>query len=107
MVKLLPVDLAGLVNSTQAQVAENQFLFEPDTAELLEYILVHSVEAKIYQALLETKASEHSARMIAMQNATDNAKELIDDLQLTFNQTRQEAITKELLEITTAGAALE
>lgn len=84
-----------------------EFLFEPNLAELLDFIVTHYVQVKIYQALLETKASEHSARMIAMQNATDNAKELVEDLTLSYNQTRQEGITNELLEITSAQAALE
>jgi F-type H+-transporting ATPase subunit gamma len=84
-----------------------EFLFEPNVDELLDFVLVHHIETQIYQALLETKASEHSARMMAMQNATDNAKELVEDLNLTYNQTRQAAITNELLEITTAAAAME
>ncbi len=84
-----------------------EFLFEPNLSELLDFVVTHYVKVKIYQALLETKASEHSARMIAMQNATDNAKELAQDLTLSYNQTRQEGITKELLEITSALAALE
>lgn len=88
-------------------ISQREFLFEPNIAELLEEILTHFVKAKIYQALLETKASEHSARMIAMKNATDNAEDLVEDLKLTYNQTRQDAITKELLEITSASAALE
>src|SRR3989338_4299438 len=83
------------------------FLFEPNLSELLDFIVTHYVQVKIYQALLETKASEHSARMIAMQNATDNAKELVTDLTLSYNQTRQAGITNELLEITSALAALE
>lgn len=87
--------------------SSNEFLFEPSTSELLDFILNHSIETKIYKALLETKASEHSARMIAMKNATDNAKDLVEDLTLSYNQTRQQAITNELLEITTAQAALE
>ncbi len=85
----------------------DEFLFEPSADYLLDFVLNHFIETKIYQALLETKASEHSARMIAMQNATKNAKELVEDLQLTYNQTRQSAITTELLEITSAGAAME
>lgn len=85
----------------------SDFIFEPNVDSLLSFILVHFVETKIYQALLETKASEHSARMIAMQNATNNAKDLVDDLKLTYNQTRQSSITTELLEITSAAAALE
>lgn len=102
VIKLLPMDSKDLV-----QDGGGEFLFEPNISELLDYILNHFIETKIYQALLETKASEHSARMIAMQNATDNAKELVSDLQLAYNQTRQEGITRELLEITSASAALE
>lgn len=111
--KLLPIDLESVVmEETQAEgkkevSSKNEFLFEPNADELLDYILVHQIQIRIYQALLETKASEHSARMIAMQNATDNAMELVDDLNLTYNQTRQDAITKELLEITTASLAME
>jgi F-type H+-transporting ATPase subunit gamma len=94
-------------DSGQSQNDKEEFIFEPDPSALLNYVLNHYIETKIYQALLETKASEHSARMIAMQNATDNAKDLVSDLTLSYNQTRQDAITKELLEITTAQAALE
>jgi len=117
-VKLLPVDLESIIASNarpeskdpgQARMTETQkeFIFEPDPDKLLDYILVHHIQIKIYQALLETKASEHSARMVAMQNATDNALELVSDLTLTYNQTRQDAITKELLEITTATMAMQ
>lgn len=86
---------------------QDEFLFEPNLSELLDFVLTHYVQVKIYQALLETKASEHSARMLAMQTATDNAKELVEDLTLSYNQTRQAGITNELLEITSALAALE
>lgn len=102
-VKLLPIDYSQLAK----EQTSNEFLFEPDPDALLDYLLVHHIEEQIYQALLETKASEHSARMIAMQNATDNARELVDDLTLTYNQTRQASITTELLEITTAQIAME
>lgn len=84
-----------------------EFLLEPNADDLLEFALLHFIESGIYQALLETKASEHSARMIAMKNATDNAKELVEDLQLVYNQTRQAIITNEILEIASASAALE
>jgi F-type H+-transporting ATPase subunit gamma len=87
--------------------SSEEVLFEPNLSELLDFVVTHYVSVKIYQALLETKASEHSARMIAMQNATDNAKELVTDLTLSYNQTRQAGITNELLEITSALAALE
>lgn len=82
-------------------------LFEPSPGEILKDILPHFVLTKIYQVLLEAKAAEHSARMVAMKNATDAAGDLIEDLTLTFNQARQEAITKELLDIVTAQKALE
>lgn len=99
--------LSGLRAEGLQPTTSSEFLFEPSTTELLDFILNHSIETKIYKALLETKASEHSARMIAMKNATDNAKDLVEDLTLSYNQTRQQAITNELLEITTAQAALE
>lgn len=85
----------------------SDFLYEPQKQVLLDYALIHHLDIQIYQALLETKASEHSARMIAMQNATSNAQDLVADLTLTYNQARQENITNELLEITSAQAALE
>jgi F-type H+-transporting ATPase subunit gamma len=62
---------------------------------------------ELYQILLEAKASEHSARMVAMKNATENALDLVDDLNLTYNGIRQEVITKEILDISTAAVALE
>ena len=121
--KLLPIDLDSVIpaeaqthlrgeskvtpGSHLGGVTSSEFLFEPGADALLDYLLVHHIEEQIYQALLETKASEHSARMVAMQNATDNAKELVDDLTLTYNQTRQASITTELLEITTAQVAME
>ena len=83
-----------------------EHLFEPDAKHLLGAILPHFVNFIVYQALLEAKASEHSARMVAMKNATDNAKQLIKDLTLEYNKLRQANITKELLEITSAAMAM-
>lgn len=82
-------------------------LFEPASDLILERILPHHILTLIYQTLLEAKASEHSARMVAMKNATDAASDLVDDLTLTYNQVRQEAITKELLDIVTAQSTFE
>src|SRR3989344_7765469 len=114
IVKLLPISedhLRGegslISNAHLGGDAVSEFLFEPNADQLLDFVLTHQVETQIYQALLETKASEHSARMMAMQNATDNAKDLVESLTLTYNKTRQDAITAELLEITSAGLALE
>lgn len=100
-VKLLPISIEI------PEVLSQEFLFEPNADTLLDYLLVHHIEEQIYQALLETKACEHSARMVAMKNATDNALELVTDLNLTYNQIRQSAITTEILEIATAQLALE
>ena len=73
---------------------------------VLEGILPHYVHFQVYQMALDARASEHSARMVAMKSATDNAKQLIKDLTLEYNKIRQASITTELLEITTAQMAL-
>ena len=105
--KILPIGPVILnVSEGSRSLSANEFLFEPNVDSLLDFILIHQVEEQIYQALLETKASEHSARMVAMKNATDNAKDLVEDLQLNYNQTRQDAITREILEIASASAAM-
>ncbi|MDO8619013.1 MAG: ATP synthase F1 subunit gamma [Candidatus Daviesbacteria bacterium] len=117
LVQILPVEpvIANEVKQS-GQIATSpsaprndvgEFLYEPNPAAVLDFALTHYIDTQIYQAMLETKASEHSARMIAMQNATNNAKELVEDLTLTYNQVRQGAITTELLEITSAAAALQ
>jgi F-type H+-transporting ATPase subunit gamma len=69
-------------------------------------VLPRFTELQVYQAVLEALASEHSARMVAMRNATENALELLDDLTLTYNRARQEAITKEMLDIAGGAEAL-
>ena len=83
-----------------------EFIFEPSAEQVLGNLLPHSLNFQIYQILLEAKASEQSARMVAMKNATDNAKQLIKDLTLEYNKLRQANITKELLEISSAAMAL-
>lgn len=92
----------------QAPEEENvEFAYEPSAAGVFEKLIPHYLNYVVYQYLLEAKASEHSARMVAMKNATDNAKQLIKDLTLEFNKVRQAAITSELLEITTAAMAMD
>ncbi len=83
------------------------YIFEPDAASVLEMVVPQYVDYELFQMLLESRASEHSARMVAMKSATDNAKDLIKDLTLAYNKQRQAAITAELLEISTAMKALE
>lgn len=83
------------------------YSFEPSTSEVFAQILPQYVSNTLFQMLLESRASEHSSRMVAMKNATDNAKQMLKDLSLEYNKLRQAAITNELLEITTAKMALE
>jgi len=89
-----------------AQTSTDLYEFEPDEKTVLGQLLPHSLNFQMHQILLETKASEQSARMVAMKNATDNAKQIIKDLTLEYNKLRQANITKELLEITTAQMAV-
>ena len=83
-----------------------EYLFEPSPGGVLGALLPHYLNYQVFQMLLEAKASEHSSRMVAMKNATDNAKQLIKDLTLEYNKLRQANITKELLEITSAAMAM-
>jgi F-type H+-transporting ATPase subunit gamma len=87
--------------------AFRDYTFEPDAAEVLASILPLYVNYEVFQAHVESRASEHSARMVAMKSATDNAKKFIKELTLEYNKLRQGAITAELLEITTAMKAME
>ncbi len=82
------------------------YLFEPDKAGLLDEILPRLVEIQIYQSILESSASEHCARMMAMKNASENATEMIDELTLYLNQARQAGITQEISEIASGASAL-
>jgi F-type H+-transporting ATPase subunit gamma len=82
------------------------YIYEPDAQVVLDELMTRYIESLIYQAVAENMASEHSARMVAMKSASDNAKEVIADLQLTYNKARQAAITKELSEIVSGAAAV-
>ncbi len=82
------------------------YIYEPDAQSVLDELLLRYVESLVYQAVTENMASEQSARMVAMKSASDNAKKVIDELQLTYNKARQAAITKELSEIVGGAAAV-
>ncbi len=99
--QLLPVEPASIPTAQNVD-----YIYEPDPDAVLDELLPRFVEMQVYHAILEAIASEQSARMVAMRNATDNANELITDLTLMYNKARQESITKELLEITSGAAAL-
>ena len=101
---LLPIQPANLLGKESEELSQpgGEALFEPSETEVLAGILPHYLGFQIYQMLLNARASEHSARMVAMKNATDNAKELVKDLSLEYNKVRQASITTEILEIATA-----
>ncbi len=92
--------------STEPPATTLEYIYEPDPQTILGTVLPRFTELQVYQAILEAMASEHSARMVAMRNATENANELLDDLTLTYNRARQEAITKEMLDIAGGAEAL-
>lgn len=92
---------------TKKPKKEVEYLFEPDPRTILDRLLPFYVENSFFHAFLESRASEHSARMVAMKNASENASELVDELQLIYNKSRQQSITGELLDITTATLSLE
>ncbi|TSC58540.1 MAG: F-type H+-transporting ATPase subunit gamma [Candidatus Peregrinibacteria bacterium Greene0416_19] len=87
--------------------AGGEYLFEPSAEDILSTVLPQLTQVQMYQAVLEAAASEHSARMVAMRNATDNASDILDDLTLTYNQTRQASITAQLAELSASKAALD
>ena len=101
MQRILPVEPAAIPTAQNVD-----YIYEPGPAVVLGGLLPRFVEMQVYHAILESIASEQSARMVAMRNATDSANELIDELTLMYNKARQESITKELLDITGGAAAL-
>jgi len=102
---MLPVASPEALEREEAERTD-EYLFEPSPEAVLSRLLPHYVAIDLYRAVLEANASEQSARMIAMRNATDNANELIDDLTLVYNKTRQATITREMIEIASGAEAL-
>lgn len=100
-IRLLPCD--------DSEVSEQEtywdYLYEPDSQVVLDGLLRRYIEALVYHSVLENKACEHSARMVAMKSATDNARDIVKDLQVTYNKARQAAITQEIAEICSGAAA--
>jgi F-type H+-transporting ATPase subunit gamma len=109
--KLLPLELGGegRVEDYEHKSANGPvaaYEYEPDQREILDEIIPRFTALQVYQAVLESQASEHAARMVAMRNATDNAKELVGALQLEYNKVRQQAITNDILDIVGGAEAL-
>ncbi len=105
---LLPLSAAAMQEQSQSVGSSHawDYLYEPDAPTVIDDMLVRYVEALVYQAVAENMASEHAARMVAMKAATDNAGNVIGELKLIYNKTRQAAITKELSEIVSGAAAI-
>ncbi len=102
----LDADVHGESVGKSLEKSTTEYIFEPGAEVVLGSLLPHYLNFQVYQFLLEAKASEHSARMVAMKSATDNAKQMIKDLTLEYNKLRQANITRELLEITSAAMAM-
>jgi F-type H+-transporting ATPase subunit gamma len=106
--QLLPLSAVKMQEQTKASGTQHawDYIYEPDAQAVIDELLVRYAEALVYQAVAENMASEHAARMVAMKAATDNAGNVIAELKLIYNKTRQAAITKELSEIVAGAAAV-
>jgi F-type H+-transporting ATPase subunit gamma len=102
--QLLPLSAADLQEGSKGR--DWDYVYEPDAATVIDELLLRYIEAQVYQAVAENMASEQSARMVAMKAATDNAGNVISELKLVYNKTRQAGITKELSEIVAGAAAV-
>lgn len=110
--QLLPIAVEdmgeeGMLPKPTFETGKKEYTFEPNPKDILDFLLPFYTENGFFQIMLEAKASEHSARMVAMKNASDNAKEIVGNLKLEYNKSRQAGITSELLDITTAALALK
>ncbi len=105
--RLLPAGTEILIDPSEVRNFVADALYEPSVSEVLDAVTYRLVGSRLYQALLDSRASEHSMRMLAMKNATDNATDLIDDLTLEMNKARQSAITQELSEISAGVEAMK
>jgi F-type H+-transporting ATPase subunit gamma len=93
--------------STEKHLIKANYIFEPDQETIIQLLIPKSLRIQLYKSILDSFASEQGARMTAMQQATDNARELLRALQISYNKARQQSITKELLEIVAGAEALK
>jgi F-type H+-transporting ATPase subunit gamma len=112
--QLLPIETSGIELEATSDNSpppidsyQGDYIFEPEPNEIFKFLLPQYIELQLYHILLESIASEHSARMVAMKNANENAIDIVQDLTLEFNQVRQTKITNEILEVTGARMALD
>jgi F-type H+-transporting ATPase subunit gamma len=106
MVKLLPVVASELEEPVSGGQWQWDYIYEPEAKDVLDSLLLRFIESIVYQDLIENNACEQAARMVAMKSASDNATDLIDELQLVYNKARQAAITQEISEIVAGAAAV-
>jgi len=104
---VLPIDSQSLIGDEEADSVQKEYLYEPSIDAILDKLLPLHLNLQLWKAILESNAAEQGARMTAMDNATENAKELQEDLQLEYNRARQSAITTEISEIISGAQALE
>lgn len=104
--RILPVEPPRAEDEAEAEALRQEYIFEPSPGRVFERLLPRYVEMQVHAAILEAAASEQSARMVAMKNATDNATEIERDLTLTYNKARQEQVTTELLDIVGGAEAV-
>uniref|UniRef100_UPI0040565507 F0F1 ATP synthase subunit gamma n=1 Tax=Candidatus Electrothrix sp. TaxID=2170559 RepID=UPI0040565507 len=107
LLPIKPVDREADASEAEAQGASGSYLYEPDPNEIMEVLLPLFLNVQVYHAMLEVGASEHAARMTAMDNATNACKDMIDELTQLYNKARQAAVTGELMDIVGGAAALE
>ena len=103
----LPIESITLVPASKKATVAPDYIFEPDKETIIRELIPKTLRIQLYKAVLDSFASEQGARMTAMQQATDNAKEILKELQLTYNKARQASITKEILEIVSGAEALK
>ena len=103
---VLPIDPSTLVDGEE-DISSTEYIFEPDVENILQKLLPLHLNLQLWRAILESNAAEQGARMTAMDNATENAQEMKEDLQLEYNRARQSAITTEISEIISGAQALE
>ena len=105
--QILPMEKDQKVSGQSSVVSGQEYIFEPSPQTVLENLIPFLIDIYIYHIILESNASEHSARMVAMKNASDSAENILDELTLSYNKARQSAITNEITEITAGVEALK
>lgn len=105
--QLLPIEASQIKIATETSELQGDYIFEPAANEIINQLLPQYIELRLYHVLLESIASEHSARMVAMKNANENALDIVSELTLQYNRLRQAKITNELLDVTSARMAIE